>query len=1748
MKKSTKLLSVFLAVIMILSSLTVAAFAAKTSYQTAANLTSLAAYSPYGTVTRLSTEERMSITMDWLDRILATKQDLNMGEVFNKVGISIYINLTSVDEICKTLDSFRAALTSGTWGLAATFVNLGVLEDLEFSSWQSGMSRSGTAQLTIIYELLELLSKNTTAVNTILSSGIDLGLANSALASLDMNKINGIVTDLPSFAKTMIYQKLFNRPDDTAALRTKYATAGTNANLVTYLNDFVKGIFTKKMKWTSYREDAAGYDLGYTDALPTSNTTSRYFTKTGDTITQRDYDYEKGAWVVTVEYTKDQEFEGSDEYVYRAPEGYDGDQTLKWYTAGDEGYFLPKVRAAINNGDITIDLNGSDSVLGLVYKFAPYLFDEMAVVVLNGSVKKLVAELFGVEFTKIGDRDPDTNKIYDGNGKEVTGLPNNAFFTSDQQPYVWEYTDYIVIDDVPYYRYQEEYFKGNLPLHLSSYYSMFNWNYKITGDWANEFIPGQEGCTRTRILPALNDFIGKAIELVILPTWESKGTTYTRDDIFAWETGDLDKLAGNILAVARKVFPIAPEEIIDDYYMEAQFYDAMMNGTQSEAINGLVCECVKLLMPQIVWPDNVIHQDMLSIAAIVVRELLTDLMPSYDFDALIYSDYNNRALIEGKDKTYWTNVVLTMGMDIGMYYLRNLADLGEDTANSYFKVMNNLGALNSADAETQTYPADYDVSQWTEKVDWVIDWALSTTEWGWRMSKLVNVSFDITKPEDPWAKLNTILLKILPLNQLLNDSGITTAEAPSNTFLEKILRGKLVNAISDLDFATFVSAFDVPSGYFTNTKILDQAVKLIVYILNGATNTVLGQDIFRSGTYTSLDALLNHSNLKTDVKNLVGKLTTLYNNGLLDVAMPFVTMFLGWKSDPQVYADPQLIFENSQGYNYYYTSGTETLKISNGSAGMLLKHRTSLAVDGTNLANPDNAYAIKVLSVTSNDGTIGTSTSLPKTLQPWEETTLTLTNSSNTARTVQVTIAYTFTGKDGTAIGGTQYATNTTYVTSQKSSQSTVAQSSNYKTTGGFLGATTYTNWYRGAYESIIFTNVKDGITGFGVPFKNEGSYTSWVIDASQNTAPTSPLTMFTANVTAGGYVHGADENTSYKDADHGWMANKDNDGGSCEMSVFPLKVNGDLVSGTAYSGGKLNITIGNKKNGTKSRSTITGLQLPTFYYYNTSVLDDVWAKVQKVTKASLTGDYTAAYNAFLTKLDAAAQAMVAPKLTSNFSTVFNESTLETLAEELDAAYQALIDGGYYASADADTNLTKLQTALDAAEDRANGEDYDFADHALFEYFQYEKQRTETRNMIKALTAPVAPEKYIDGEALSQADIEAIIAAQSNANIKTGINNTFWDPSNEALDEYARTMANWKPADYSELQVDNQIVLLGYYRTFMMNLTRNLTASYQKQFLNREISYAQAQNYVAADYTTATWAAYTDALANAQAVAADSSKLPSEIFDAKYQLMIAQHDLLKKSRSMLEDGDNYLDGELTGLIANAEVILNNINYYDVVDGMTQAEALGQLVKALGVRYNLNGNDAILYDHSAYTFVDYDRVDSTKNRLRVDEAADKLQAAIDNFVCNVVIESTDANVISNVETGIKLIKGVLPGAIKSLTDLLNYVEGSVAEAVLNPAASAAGLFGTGATVTLNIPAIGDLAIYKVLIFGDVNGDGAIDAFDIFTVDKASGATPIVVLEDVYRDAADISADGEIGLADYNAVRDDVAGTATINQAA
>lgn len=174
MKKSTKLLSVILAVVMIFSTMSVMAFAAKTEYQTSDNLTALDAYSPDGAVTRLSTEERMSVVFDFLDVTLAAA-NINMGDVINKAGLHLVIDLRSVNALCGTIDSAQALLNNGLVKLVKGL--LGIVKDANLKNWPSGMTREKNAQLDIVNGIATLLNDNAGLVKKVINDGkLDVGI------------------------------------------------------------------------------------------------------------------------------------------------------------------------------------------------------------------------------------------------------------------------------------------------------------------------------------------------------------------------------------------------------------------------------------------------------------------------------------------------------------------------------------------------------------------------------------------------------------------------------------------------------------------------------------------------------------------------------------------------------------------------------------------------------------------------------------------------------------------------------------------------------------------------------------------------------------------------------------------------------------------------------------------------------------------------------------------------------------------------------------------------------------------------------------------------------------------------------------------------------------------------------------------------------------------------------------------------------------------------------------------------------------------------------------------------------------------------------------------------------------------------------------------------------------------------------------------------------------------------------------
>lgn len=82
------------------------------------------------------------------------------------------------------------------------------------------------------------------------------------------------------------------------------------------------------------------------------------------------------------------------------------------------------------------------------------------------------------------------------------------------------------------------------------------------------------------------------------------------------------------------------------------------------------------------------------------------------------------------------------------------------------------------------------------------------------------------------------------------------------------------------------------------------------------------------------------------------------------------------------------------------------------------------------------------------------------------------------------------------------------------------------------------------------------------------------------------------------------------------------------------------------------------------------------------------------------------------------------------------------------------------------------------------------------------------------------------------------------------------------------------------------------------------------------------------------------------------------------------------------------------------------------------------------------------------------------------------------------------------------------------------------------ANANGVLSTGASILLKDKEKKVYETYSYVYFGDINGDGAIDAFDAFAIDKSINNHS--TLGDASAVAADVNADGEITIADISLI--------------
>lgn len=1720
MKKSTKLLSVILAVVMIFSTMSVMAFAAKTKYQTSDNLTALDAYSPDGAVTRLSTEERMSVVFDFLDVTLAAA-NINMGDVINTAGLRLVIDLRSVNALCGTIDSAQALLNNGLVKLVKGL--LGIVKDANLKNWKSGMTREKNAQLDIVNGIATLLNDNAGLVKKVINDGkLDVGIIGNFV---DISGVNKYLSDLPGMLKGLVYP-MFARVDDDMTLINTYST--TTANPDTLVKKVLINAMSKPQSYTSYKEDASGNCISNHIALPTSAKAGLrdYYVKDSDSkgayIEVFEYDTDKKMYVAQEEkYYKteetDMEGKGTGVYVYANAAG----ENVKYYVK--DSYFLPSLATS---GKVSEIFNlDSNTFVSALYQIAPYVFKDLAPVVLNGSVKMLLAQWFGAEKTE----------LFGGKASEATAvlakLPSDvkAFYSKAAGTYNWEWSDFTIgSDGNGYYRLvskdglTETWLKFDMST-ANSFAKLINWNYTISGDFVDEFMPtaANNGSVTasaagyTTVLAALNDFVGKAIDTMLSDTAKAA---------INWTKGDNTKLIPNLRKALQYVAAYNPEYLFGTGYetVYAGYYDTVVDKSASnqDVVTALGAIGVKALMPQIILPSaaELKGQNVTALLACVIRELATQFVPTYNYDALIYADYNSKTLVKGKDSGYWLDVIFTMGTDIGMKYLSKLADLGSDKDGGYQFEASKTYKL--ADFEKNT-------RAWEKTIDWIIDWALtSDNEWCWKFQKLINtgdLDLDLATAQDPWVKLDKIIRDVLPVEKIINETA-----ADGKTFLETVLREDIIDRLLNLDVSKLLGTnsvtgiLNIPANSTLRTEAMYPAVfRIVRELLNKVLGKVCGNTALIADSYNSIDAILQKSSIADLAEKLISGIAyAVKTGGLLDVALPFVNFFLGWTTNAQSYAEPKLTIDKGTLNYVQLTNGqmNTTLKVTNASAGMLLKHGDTY----------DHPYMLTLKSVTVN-GTEMLTAADKKPLSPYESKDVTLNAAVHTDSLVKVTAVYSFTFKDGTAYDGDITSTTFEYATND---------------TADTVGSPWDSGEKKATYLAVDYVKMK-GATTTDCLVTNPSALAS----AISNIAVTWTNTRDTDCKFTKGSISGFDANYFESSGQAEALVNKtflkyvkDDDSYTGNIvTVNPLRLKSDVdaatvPSGATYDLGNQAVTVsGSHRN--RTRTLDMSAPLGTLYYYNGTNVKNAVDSEFKANRDS--SKYPAeAWKTYWTALTAAAKLAYGPFKKANIGNYSDDNltaavtALETAAKALDTASTTPASGS------ATVTPAPIEDALKAAGD-INYQNFD-----LYAYWAYEKAMKAGNAIIDAYKGPVAPEKYIDGSSLSEAEITAI-ANKANATYKSAIVASMKAPSTEAQNAYMDAVKAYKAPSYSELEVLNSAKNIAWYASFL----KSAAVKTEKQFLAKEIAAAKAQGYKEADYTAGSYARYTKALAAAEALNANANALQSEVFDVKYELEIAQRALMPKSASALEAGAYT---ELEAVIAQAKSIFTENSAYTFdaskADGLSKTEAYAKLISVLGYEYtDEKGNTANLYSGSAENYAANDRFYSNVVAAQIDAVITNLKNAMAPFVCKYVAVPTTAgsNEGVSVTENASLITGVTPGSLATAGDILARVTAKDSSATtLNVAANAAGLYGTGATATLSLKSSGaPVAIYTVVIYGDVNGDGVVDGFDASSMDLAINNK--AALTGAYKTAGGL-ATGKVDLANYGLVVDAAYGGTAIAQ--
>lgn len=1375
------------------------------------------------------------------------------------------------------------------------------------------------------------------------------------------------------------------------------------------------------------------------------------------------------------------------------------------YKVWDANSIVSKSFAALDPTEAKALVNvNTNSLLGILDNVINIAYDEFGPTVLNNDAKKLLMQATGVDFIKL-DNEKDASLIATikaapdyvdvATASDVSSVKN---YLCNAQMWkvggVWYFRDNVNVvqrdadgnalldaDGKEIVAKEDRFFKANVS-GANEFYDIVNWDYKfVPGDIDLKAMITENGSLFGSLNSLLYKVLVKAVNSDVL------------DVNTVWTDGANSNLNANLLRTAKYVLKNYTRRIFgknsefvdpaNGYKATAAFAQKVDSSSLIELVEYIGLPFFSDAMPQLILPEDGLGSDneakLVKFGVSVIREFLTDITPDINYDSYIYTDlgtgsrkYVNHTADE------WINLLLNMGMDVAFEELRNITNFTAET------------------------PAQgISLERWQGMLDTIILWAADYVGTG---SSSVLKGFDpnkIASIEGPFNKLSYILNTLLPLG------FISGCETESYAFdVQAFYDRVLMPLVKEFDIEAVLSLFGRSNTHYNFLKDAN-VVKAVLDLLNSVLSLVTGNTLFANTS--SLNAAITGPNLATLLTNLLKGINNRRDD-LLDNALPVVAIFISdWGGEQAISAPKASVSDAYVGSNDGSVSGK--FKISGSTKGMWRSY-----VDASGTRQYDKQYSYEITRATfadlegnalSNWSVSNLACKLGEASGAVKEQEVTLNGTGIPVggQIVTMKIFYKVLDEDGNQLGGQEFSIDKTFFAAYGKEGST---SKFFKATKKHLGTTTS---IEGFATTPIFANVDNA--GSDLTATVAYYIVRDTISMGKSFAPTAGV-----NVT-GGAQYGvslaniASFNTHALDKD--------------ERREVKF-----TVDTAAFNAVSANVASWKVTGTTSDKMPDNNPITVNVYFYSGAERDALKRDVQDELKmARKAYEYdSAAWEAYMGALKAAFASAYTPdnamRSTVNMDYNSLKAALANAVTALEAAKLVNPTIPEDGAVDNTAAIADLKATVKAYEDaRTKG----YTDYLLYRWDRYVKWRNKANdyaNRAAAVSAGSAETQKFPYANLKASEVKKLSALTSyEAYINALLVNMTEEEAAAALAEYNNGVKSLNSVSGLDIaQAKNM------YNRSTARLVERYNGEKQTYYLQKEIDDATAAITSKGNYTDKSWARYTAALQAAQA-ALNANESQVQMFDAKYELQVARNEL------RTEEAD---DTELKALIAQAQAALANASAYD----NTNAE-FGAVLAALGMASvtDADGNSVDLFPNGALNIVNksYDVDDQRK----YDRAADALRVALAKltFKGATVAGASETEVGKDEDGNAVTVKAAVidqklaADAVKGLFTLASADNKVVS---LNGTYALSGddtaiYTGTGSTLTF-VKTVNGVALpvytLSLVVKGDVNGDGVVDALDAMAVELAANNN--ASLNGLFFAAGDVTSDGAIAVADYSAV--------------